>query len=136
MYSKLQDGNFIVCGFVPKDAEMKTTQTGKTLTTWSVKVGEKPSAVEGERGEAIWVSCQAWHDEARVASSRKKGDIALCVGKLQEREYEGKKYKNLVCEFIIKQGAAPTAPATSNVSETANSLSEYEEILSDGEAPF
>ena len=57
MYSKLQDGSFIIAGFVAKDAEMKKSQNGKTYTNWSVKVGEKPSAVQGERGEAIWTNC-------------------------------------------------------------------------------
>lgn len=47
MYSKLQDGSFIIAGFVAKDAEMKKSQNGKTYTNWSVKVGEKPSAVQG-----------------------------------------------------------------------------------------
>ena len=59
MYSKLQDGSFIVAGYIARDAEMKQTQKGKTYTTWSVKVGEKPPTTEGERGEAIWTNCKA-----------------------------------------------------------------------------
>ena len=55
MYSKLQDGSFIISGFVARDAEMKTSSGNKTYTKWGVKVGEKPSPVQGERGEAIWL---------------------------------------------------------------------------------
>ena len=36
MYSKLSDGGFMVAGYVARDAETKTTQSGKTLTTWGV----------------------------------------------------------------------------------------------------
>lgn len=40
MYSILQDGSFIICGFAAQDSEMKTSQNGKTYTKWSVKVGD------------------------------------------------------------------------------------------------
>lgn len=137
MYSKLQDGSFMVCGYVARDAELKTTQTGKSLCTWSIKVGEKPSPTGGERGEAIWTNCQAWHGAARIASMIKKGDTVFAVGKISVNEYEGKTYKNLVCEFV---SIMKDAPAVSHSSEpyiaNTGDLSAYEEILSDGEVPF
>lgn len=137
MYSKLQDGNFIISGYVARDAELKTTQNGKSLCTWSVKVGEKPSQVQGERGEAIWTNCQAWHDAARTASQIKKGDSVLCVGRLESREYEGKAYKNLVCEFIsIMKNTPPQQQSTEPYTANTSDLSAYEEILGDGETPF
>lgn len=137
MYSKLQDGSFMVCGYVARDAELKTTQTGKSLCTWSIKVGEKPSPTEGERGEAIWTNCQAWHNAARYAASIKKGDTVFAVGKISVNEYEGKTYKNLVCEFVSIMKDTPAVPQ-SGEPYTANTsdLSAYEEILGDGEVPF
>lgn len=40
MYSKLQDGSFIISGYVPRDAELKTIGEKKSsLCRWSVKVG-------------------------------------------------------------------------------------------------
>lgn len=137
MYSKLQDGSFIVCGFVARDAEFKTTQNGKSLCTWSIKVGEKTSPTEGERGEAIWTNCQAWHNAARYAASIKKGDTVLAVGRISVNEYEGKTYKNLVCEFISIMKDTPAAPQSSEpYTANTNDLSAYEEILDDGEVPF
>ena len=63
MYSKLQDGSFIVCGYVARDSELKTVGEKKSsLCRWSVKAGEKGS---GDDKEAIWVNCQAWHDKGR-----------------------------------------------------------------------
>ena len=141
MYSKLQDGSFIVAGFVAKDSEMKTSQNNKTYTKWSIKVGEKPPQVQGERGEAIWTNCIAWHDMARYASNIKKGDSVLCIGKIETSEYEGKAYKTLNCEFIsiMGKGSAP-APVQqqpqNNGSMSYGNLSEFEEILSDGDVPF
>ncbi len=137
MYSKLQDGSFIVSGFVARDSELKTVgEKHSSLCRWSVKAGEK---VNGEKKEAIWVNCQAWHDIAHIAEQIKKGDSVLCVGKLETNQgNDGKVYKNLVCEFI---SIMKPAPKTENKSTQKNpddivDISEFEEILSDGEVPF
>lgn len=135
MYSKLQDGSFIVAGFVAKDSEMKTTQTNKTYTTFSVKVVTKPSAVEGERGEAIWTNCKAWHDLARYAANIKKGDTVLAIGKIETSDYQGKTYKTLNCEYINIMGKA-AAPAQAATAPAEIPMSEFEEILGDGDVPF
>ena len=140
MYSKLQDGSFIICGFVAQDSEMKTSQNNKTYTTWSVKVGTKPAQNQNERGEAIWTNCKAWHDLARYAANIKKGDTVMCVGKIETNDYNGKTYKTLNCEFISIMGkgaAAGAAPQQAPAAAADNDiLAQFEEILSDGEVPF
>lgn len=140
MYSKLQDGSFIICGFVAQDSEMKTSQNNKTYTTWSVKVGTKPAQNQNERGEAIWTNCKAWHDLARYAANIKKGDTVFCIGKLETNDYNGKTYKTLNCEYInimgkVPAGTVPQQPAA-NDSMSYGNLSDFEEILSDGDVPF
>ena len=139
MYSKMQDGSFIIAGFIAQDSEMKTSQNGKTYTRWSVKVGTKPSQNPNERGEAIWTNCIAWHDLARYAANIRKGDTVVCIGKIETSDYNDKTYKTLNCEYIniMGKGAAVVQtqePAAANA-ETMN-LSEFEEILSDGDVPF
>ena len=143
MYSKLQDGSFMIAGFVAQDSEMKTSQNGKTYTRWSVKVGTRPSQNQNERGEAIWTNCIAWHDIARYAANIKKGDTVVCIGKLETSDYNGKTYKTLNCEYINIMGKGAAAPAPAQAPATANTdnmaysnLSEFEEILSDGDVPF
>ena len=141
MYSKLQDGSFIVCGALPKDAEYKQVgQNNSSLTKFGVKVGEKPSANANEKPQAIWRNCDCWHTVARAAMNFKKGDVVLAVGKIVVNEYEGKQYKNLVCEFVMKmQENKPVIAEQTTLDGFKPSgipdLSEYE-ILSDGEAPF
>ncbi|MGN0613723.1 MAG: single-stranded DNA-binding protein [Porcipelethomonas sp.] len=137
MYSKLQDGSFIVCGYVARDSELKTVGEKKSsLCRWSVKVGEKGS---GDDKQPIWVNCQAWHDIARYAAAIKKGDTVFCVGKLEKNTgTDGKEYKNLVCEFISVMKkipeVQPVAPDPS--SDEITDISGFEEILSDGDVPF
>lgn len=142
MYSKLQDGSFMIAGFVAQDSEMKTSQNGKTYTNWSVKVATKPSQNPNERGEAVWTNCRAWHDLARYAANIKKGDTVMCIGKIETSDYNGKTYKTLNCEYVSIMGKGAAAPAPSQEPTTANTdnmsynLSDFEEILGDGDVPF
>lgn len=136
MYSKLQDGSFIVCGYVARDSELKTVgEKHSSLCRWSVKVGEevKPSG----KKEAKWVNCQAWHDTARSAAPIKKGDTVLCVGRIEKNTgTDGKEYKNLVCEFVSIMGKVPKTQTLDITDVDISDLSQYEEILGGGENPF
>lgn len=141
MWSKLSDKqSFMVAGYVARDAEMKTTQTGKTLTRWSVAAAKTKK--EDGSFETMWTNCQAWHDTARAAARIRKGDTVLCIGRLETSEYEGKTYKNLVVEFFCKmptgmEPAVPAAPSTAGSPSVnaSDDLSEFEELIGD-DVPF
>lgn len=144
MWSKLSDKqSFMVAGYVARDAEMKTTQTGKTLTRWSVAAAKTKK--EDGSFETMWTNCQAWHDTARAAATIRKGDTVLCIGRLETSEYDGKTHKNLVVDFFCKMPtgtetavpAAPSAAASAKKNDNPdNLLGDFEEIISDGEVPF
>lgn len=140
MYSKLSDGGFMVAGYVARDAETKTTQSGKALTTWGVAAAK----VKKDDGsyETKWTNCQAWHDTARAAANIRKGDTVLCIGHMETNEYNGKTYKNLVVEFFCKmpngaEAAMPTSQAGNNGAgiSAEDDLSEFEELAT-GDLPF
>lgn len=133
MYSKLQDGSFIVAGYVARDAEQKTTQSGKTLTRWSVAVGSRKK--QDGQNETIWTNCQAWDRAAQIAAGIRKGDTVLCIGRIETNEYNGKTYKNLVCEFVSIMGNVLAPAPDANIS-AEDDLSEFEELISDDEVPF
>jgi single-stranded DNA-binding protein len=137
MYTKLQDGGFLICGFVARDAEQKTTQTGKAMTVWSVAVGKKG---QGDQVQTIWTNCKAWDKAATVAAGIKKGDTVLCIGRIETNEYNGKTYKNLVCEYVSIMGSgARTGNLPHNAADASSpygGLEEFETILADDELPF
>lgn len=133
MQTKLSDGSVIVCGFVPKDAETK--QVGEkqcTLTTFGIKVGERQN---GSNKEAVWANCQAWHDLGHYAAQIRKGDVVFAVGKLDVREYEGKTYKNVNCEYISIQGKADRAAPQPPTFDTAD-LPVDATVFDDDGVPF
>ena len=59
----------------------------------------------------------------------------LCVGHIDKHEYNGKTYKDLVCEFIIKMGATAAPPPTQQSADLGaeDDLAEFEEIIGGGE---
>lgn len=139
MQARLPDGSVIISGVLGRDAEYRQVgQNNSSLTKFSVKVGERPPKASGERGEAIWVNCQCWHSVARAVMCLKKFDTVFCVGKIDEHEYEGKKYKNLICELVLPMPSAalpsPAQPAPQGM--LPDDLGGFEEILTDEGTPF
>ena len=136
MQSKLQDGSIMICGVLGKDAEFKKVgDKNSSLCKFGVKVGERPSTNDQQKSEAIWVSCQCWNAVAIAAKSFKKGDVVFCVGKIVTDNYNGKVYKKLECEYVDKMIIADSSPAP-NMNEKTSDLSDYEDILGDGDVPF
>lgn len=137
-YHKLQSGDFMVCGVLPADAELKTVgQNNSSKTTFSVKASEVTDA-EGKK-KANWSNCVAWHDAARNCAGFKKGDIVLVIGTIKTREYEGKTYRDLEVLFAQKMGTTPEpvqAQAQATVNPANVDLSEFDVLISDGDLPF
>lgn len=138
MQAKLPDGSVIISGFLAKDAEYKQVGgNNSSLTKFAVMVSERQPAKQGERGEAIWVSCQCWHSVARAAMHLKKFDVVLCVGKVVKKPYTNKDGEekvdiHLVCEGVFVQPTAEDVQ-TQNCSDD---LSDLEEVLNDEGTPF
>ena len=134
MQTKLSDGSVIVCGFVARDAETKQVgEKQSTLTTFGIKVGERQN---GSDKEAVWANCQAWHDLGRYAAQIRKGDVVFAIGKLNVREYEGKTYKNVDCEYISIQGKADRATPQPPVFDKDNDLGVDVTVFDDDGVPF
>lgn len=134
MYSKLQDGSFIICGYVAKDAESRSTQNGGLFVTWGVAVGKKNN---NGKEESVWTNCKAFGRAAEIAARIVKGDTVLCIGNLETNESNGKTYKNLLCEFVSVMSKPKPETVASNSESTLSDLDtdELYDIL-DGELPF
>ena len=116
MQCKFSDGTIMIGGFLAKDAEyMQVGGDNKSLTKFSVKVGERPPQNGEQRGVAIWCNCECWRSVARAAMGLKKFDVVIAFGKLKVETYtkdgEEKQKKVLVCEGVFVQPPAAPAPA-------------------------
>lgn len=136
MQTMFKDGTVMVCGRLPKDAELRTVgEKNSSLLSFGLAVGERD---EDGTKTTVWANVQAWHERARKYAGLKKGDTVMVIGKLDVREYEGKTYKNLVADMIITEGAlaaAVSAPAPAAAPDT-DLGEDFEELFSDDGVPF
>lgn len=84
----------IVSGKVGTVNAPKETASGKRYMTFSI-------AGAYEDGQTVWVNCKAWNDMVDIAVLLAKGDCAIVTGRVEEREYNGKQYKDLIADCII-----------------------------------
>ena len=98
MQGKIGNGVFVT-GRAMKDAILR-------------RVGEKDTAVASwgmivdKRGDdAVFVDCKAWYELGEYSGQIRKGDSVLAVGRIEEREHNGKTYRDLVCDFVSVSSA-------------------------------
>lgn len=123
---EVQTGLF--AGKATRDAEVKTTNSGKQYCITSVR------AYTRQDGTAAFLTVKTWDgdliDQMRTV---RKGDRLLVAGRLDVRQYEGRTYTDLIADFLLVsgQGGAP-APAGGAAPPAYQEIPEEEE----GELPF
>jgi len=141
-------------GRLTGDPELKTTQTGVSVTSFRVAVDRAYRSKDQER-QADFIPCVAWRNTAEFISRYfRKGQRIALQGSLQSRNYTANDgSQRTVYEVVVdnaffcesKGGNAGGAPSYDSqippVSEarpafsTANS-GDFEEILTDEDLPF
>jgi len=113
--------NVQLIGNLGKEIELKTTPSGKYVTTFSIATKE---AYKNQAGETIedtqWHNIVAWGKQAELLSKfLKKGSKVYVQGKLMHRSYDDANgFKRYVTEVklnnfeLMSQLAAKPQPAT------------------------
>lgn len=81
----------LLVGNLGKDPEMKHTQQGTPVTTFSVAVSRGYTVSDGQqKGETEWFRVVAWQKLAEECNSYlRKGSRVYIEGRLQTREWQG-----------------------------------------------
>ncbi|MFN8254362.1 MAG: single-stranded DNA-binding protein [Bacteroidales bacterium] len=104
-------------GFLGRDAEVKTFESGRTLINMSVATSESYKNNKGE-----WVTTTTWHNVTIWKNKKdetidflKKGEMVSVIGKLNTRKYTDKngqeKYITEVVAQKVEQVKAAEAQA-------------------------
>ena len=81
--------NIVLLGRLTKDADIRSTQSGKVVASFTLAV-DRPYTQNGKR-EADFIACQIWSKSAEVlGKSVHKGQRILLEGRLQIRQYTDK----------------------------------------------
>ena len=142
----------ILIGHLTADPELKQTQSGIAVTSFSIGVTRR-FARNGEQPTSDFINIVAWRQQAEfVTKYFHKGNAICIVGSLQTRNYVdqqgNKRYVTEVVadeiSFVEKKSDAPgahqyeptgeTTPAFSN--HAANAAPNFEEVADDDDLPF
>ena len=111
-------------GHLAKDVELRYTQSGKQVATFTVAATNVYKQQNGEAKEfTAFVNCVAWGQQAEYFSQFQKGDRVFVQGRLQTRSYEAqdgsKRYiTEVVADFCT--GYASTPQGQGNFDSMAN----------------
>lgn len=126
----------ILVGRLTNDPEVRYTQNGKAVASFSLAINEG----YGEKQRTTFVNIVAWEKLAEVAGNNLlKGRQILVEGKLQTRSYDDKNgQKRYITEVVIHNmeflGNKPDG--MKQPEEKGNSAGQFGQELPDEEIPF
>lgn len=108
----------MIIGNVGRQPEMRYTQNGNPVTTFTVAAGRRWTTPEGEsREETEWFNVVTWNKLAETANQYvNKGSKVYIEGRLQTRSWEGqdgqKRYRTeVIASTMILLDSRPRAAA-------------------------
>lgn len=135
--------NVVLMGRICHKPELKNTQSGVEVLSFTIAVERKFSKKSEER-ETDFIDCQAWRQTAVFISTYfDKGSMIAVTGSLQTRSYEDKNgNKRKAFEVVVdnasfcgskSESGNSTAPAAVKAS---NLDVDFDEIEDDDDLPF
>lgn len=125
----------VLTGRLTADPELKTTQSGISVTSFSIAVDRRYRA--GEEKQTDFINIVAWRQSAEfVAKHFRKGNMIGIEGSIQTRKYTDKNGNNKVAfeviannvQFVDKKSDSSETPAEAREFSNAGS-DDFTEIL-------
>ena len=147
----------VLVGRLTADPELRQTQSGIASCQFTVAVNRKFADKNTGERQADFIRCQAWRQTAEFISRYfSKGKMIALEGSLRTGSYTDKNHSDVThyttdvfvdnVEFAggkNDSGSAQNTQQTTQVQQPSDnpdmsygSLSDFEEILNDGEVPF
>jgi single-strand DNA-binding protein len=151
--SNLNLNKVVLCGRLTADPELKQTQTGIAVVSFSLAINRR--ATKGADGtynsQADFINCTAWRQQAEFISRYFRKGSSLCItGSIQQNTWtdnNGQKrndYRVVVDEAMFVDSRGENAGSASYVPDAYGSPSfssgaeapNFEEIKTDDDLPF
>ncbi|MEI6133186.1 MAG: single-stranded DNA-binding protein [Bacillota bacterium] len=129
----------ILKGNLTRDPQVKTLNSGKKVTEFSIAINESYKNAAGEKVEKVFfIECQSWGNQGEIISKHlTKGDPILINGKLSIDTWEAKdtgtklsKTRVVIEQFEFCGGKRHSASNSSSENKVAHiaPMNEIEEI--------
>jgi single-strand DNA-binding protein len=130
----------ILVGRLTKDVELRYTETGNAVASFTLAVNRTFTNQSGER-EADFINVVVWRRQAENAANfLKRGSLAGVDGRLQSRSYEGQDGKRVYVTEVVAESVQFLEPnngggGQSRMNEHQGQGEQIEDI-SDDDLPF
>lgn len=141
----------IIMGRLTADPELRTTNTGLSVTSFTVAV-DRSYAKQGEQKQTDFINCVAWRQNAEfITKYFQKGSMIAVQGSIQVRSYDDRNgVRRTATEIVVSsvsfcgskaesgsQGTRSAAPQQSSAAYQAGSNEDFSsELPLDDELPF
>ena len=131
--SNLNLNKVVLCGRLTADVELKQTQNGIAVATFTLAVNRR--AVQGKPQETDFINCQAWRGTAEFISKYFNKGSSICVtGSIQTRSWnDNNGNKRYATEVVVEEA---NFVDSKNDSDAVVSDHVMEEIPADADLPF
>ena len=130
----------VIMGRLTADPELRTTQSGISVSSFTVAV-ERAYSSNGER-QTDFIDCVAWRGNADfITKYFGKGQMIAIKGSLQQRNYEDKNGNKRTTFDVVVDSASFCGSKQEKAEPTINyddvDISDFDEIdMSDSDLPF
>jgi len=110
----------VLTGRLTRDVELRYTQGGAAVATFTLAVDRRFTNQQGER-EADFVSCVIWRKSAEnFANYMHKGSLCGIEGRIQTRNYENQQGQRVYVTEVVVENFSFLEPRSSNRNANAN----------------
>ena len=130
----------ILTGRLTADPELRQTVGGISSCRFTVAVNRKYADKTTGEHQADFISCTAWRQTAEFISRYfSKGKMIVIEGTLRNNNYQDRKYADVMHKSGAGEkpsGNSADKPNAQTEQLSYGSISDFEDILSDGDTPF
>lgn len=95
--------NVVIVGRMTKEADLRYTQGGNAVASFTVAVNRNFTNAQGER-DADFINCVIWRKSAEsLATLTSKGSLIGIVGRLQTRNYENQQGQRVYVTEVVAE---------------------------------
>lgn len=130
----------VLIGRLTRDPELRYTQTGVAVTSFTLAVDRNYKNAKGER-ETDFIPCVVYRQLAELcANYLAKGKLAAVDGRIQVRSYEGQDGQRRYVTEVIGENVRFLSPKDSSDSEPSTDATDFSsfahEVSLDDDIPF
>lgn len=109
--------NVVLVGRLTKESDLKYTQSGSAVATFTLAVNRSFKTQEGIR-EADFINCVIWEKQAEnLANFTRKGSLIGVVGRIQTRNYENQQGQRVYVTEIVCESFQTLEPKSQTEKE-------------------